>query len=776
MLDIFEKVVSFIKPSSEHDNDTHDGSENVIDLKKTFNSDNVDIIPIIKKILHLPDTFPDNILASHIGNKYNELEFFKSNLDSNISDDVKTVFQNIDRTQTQLGRFLLQSIILTPLHTPDDISRILQNRQSIIQSISQNTPSNQNTPTPILFNIRQTISRIKVIERDLLAMFQEDTPEMREVYNLIYFEIAPLRGLNYNETFMKIFYYFIIIFSPLYGIVSPFLFICVPYLFMRFVMQIPITFETFWIIIKNMIMGGTGFFNNLNKIFNSPIGTGIGVALGGESTFSIKSVIFNLARVIVAFMGSNAGSYLYVGFLVVSYLYGVYNSIQVSIMYNKVINMLHSRLNILSKWIRECNLLYTTYREICMRSVEMVPVCVEMEKVLKDPMVVNLVSHGVFREEPGLITNKGMIIKTFREFLDAKKGMRIFMEPFCQFVAYLDMYSALGFWLRESDLQNKQSSHRPKSFCNYILDSTRPQIHGSQIWNICCSPAVCNDINLGYSNSILSSTPPTSTHEESTPDDKEPIQDEALIQNKNNELEFSNMLITGPNGTGKSTYIKSIIECIILGQTIGIVPAAELSITPFANITTYLNIPDCQGKESLFQAEMNRCLNQLKTLEEAEKTNKFSFNIMDEIFVSTNYQEGMSGAYAVINQLGKFQKCLNIITTHYDTLANMANLHVDKRFFDIEINEKDGKTNISKDYKIRPGISKKHMALKLLKLKGFNPELIKDAEDFYERLQAGGYGGSATEAGKAVNDKDESTQKCENAGQVAPGVELDGES
>ena len=65
------------------------------------------------------------------------------------------------------------------------------------------------------------------------------------------------------------------------------------------------------------------------------------------------------------------------------------------------------------------------------------------------------------------------------------------------------------------------------------------------------------------------------------------------------------------------TYIKSIIECIILGQTIGIVPAAELSITPFANITTYLNIPDCQGKESLFQAEMNRCLNQLKTLEEA---------------------------------------------------------------------------------------------------------------------------------------------------------------
>ena len=50
---------------------------------------------------------------------------------------------------------------------------------------------------------------------------------------------------------------------------------------------------------------------------------------------------------------------------------------------------------------------------------------------------------------------------------------------------------------------------------------------------------------------------------------------------------FNNMLITGSNGSGKSTYIKSIIECIILGQTIGIVPAEGFSFTPFVNITTY---------------------------------------------------------------------------------------------------------------------------------------------------------------------------------------------
>jgi DNA mismatch repair ATPase MutS len=144
-----------------------------------------------------------------------------------------------------------------------------------------------------------------------------------------------------------------------------------------------------------------------------------------------------------------------------------------------------------------------------------------------------------------------------------------------------------------------------------------------------------------------------------------------------------------------------------------------------------LNIPDCQGKESLFQAEMSRCHQQLQMLETAEKQHEFSFNIMDEIFVSTNYKEGMSGAYAIINQLCKFQHCLNIITTHFDVLANMDDLQVNKHYFDIEVDDAD---NISKDYKLKPGVSSKHMALKLLKKKGFSPDIIKDAEYLYEKI------------------------------------------
>jgi DNA mismatch repair ATPase MutS len=202
--------------------------------------------------------------------------------------------------------------------------------------------------------------------------------------------------------------------------------------------------------------------------------------------------------------------------------------------------------------------------------------------------------------------------------------------------------------------------------------------------------------------------------------------------NVGNVGNMDNLLITGPNGAGKSTYIKSVIECILLGQTIGVVPAKEFTFTPFANISTYLNIPDCQGKESLFQAEMSRCYQQLQMLKNAEEKGQFSFNIMDEIFVSTNYKEGMSGAYAIIKNMCKMSKCLNIITTHFDVLASMDEVCVSKKYFDIDIDEND---NIKGDYKIRDGVSKKHMALKLLKKKGFDASIIADAEYLYEKLQ-----------------------------------------
>jgi energy-coupling factor transporter ATP-binding protein EcfA2 len=334
---------------------------------------------------------------------------------------------------------------------------------------------------------------------------------------------------------------------------------------------------------------------------------------------------------------------------------------------------------------------------------------IEMKALLQNQTIINLLNHNCFDCEPGILSNKGMIIKSFKEFLDLK----VMIQPFCKYMAHIDVWCGIGKWLEEGKMSGGGS------ICSFIIDSKTPIVKGSSLWNICCDKPIYNDVKLGYEKEEETETK-TKTETETN------IKPDTKIES------FNNLLITGPNGSGKSTYIKSVIECILLGQTIGVVPAKEFTFTPFVNIGTYLNIPDCQGKESLFQAEMNRCYQQIQMLTKAEEKGEFSFNIMDEIFVSTNYQEGMSGAYAIIKKMCNMRQCLNIITTHFDVLAGMDEVKVDKQYFDIEIDEND---TIKSDYKIKPGVSKKHLALKLLKRKGFDTSIINDAEYLYEKLQ-----------------------------------------
>ena len=674
--------------SSENDpNDPNDPT--VIDLQKTFSSENIDITPIIKKILQLHIEFPQNILHSKDGHKYNELEFFKSNLDSNVDSNTQSLFDKFNRTQTQLGKTLLQSIILEPTINIDEL---IKHRQNMAITFMKNKQ---------LKEICSRLEKCKVLERDILSMQLDDTPEMLEVYKVIFFEFLPLKKLNYSETFLKLFYYFVIIFSPIYGIIAPFVFMFAPFVFMRYVLKIPISFDMFWTTLKTMILGGTGFFSKVHNILNSNIGKAAETMIGGgDSMFSIKNVIITLVKWIVAFMNSALGTYVYFGFIIITYLYGVYNTAQVSITYNKIINMFHSRLNIIAKWLQTAVGFYKM--GLGFESPEIAPVIGQIKQLLEtNTTIANLLQHTTFNDEPGIFSNKGIIIKTFKEFLDMKETL---LEPFCKYMAHIDVWSSIGKWLSEGYGVNR-------NLCSFVMGSDKPLVEGFDVWNICCDVPVYNDVKLGMSKE----------------NEKENEKD-ILIE------KFNNLLITGPNGSGKSTYIKSIIECILLGQTVGVVPAKEFSFTPFTNIATYLNIPDCQGKESLFQAEMNRCYQQIQMLKGAEEKGEFSFNIMDEIFVSTNYQEGMSGAYAIIKRMCNMNKCLNIITTHFDVLAGMEEVKVAKKYFDIEIDEVD---NIKRDYKIKDGVSKKHMALKLLKKKGFDASIIEDAEYLYEKLQGG---------------------------------------
>ena len=146
------------------------------------------------------------------------------------------------------------------------------------------------------------------------------------------------------------------------------------------------------------------------------------------------------------------------------------------------------------------------------------------------------------------------------------------------------------------------------------------------------------------------------------------------------------------------------------------------TISPFIN--TYLNIPDSKGKESLFEAEMRRSLEFLNILKKLDK-NKFSFVIMDEIFSSTNPDEGISGAYAIANNMSKYLNNMCMITTHYSYLSKLEKTGK-FRNYKIPI-KRDNENNIVYTYKLEPGISNQYIALELLKKKGFDKNIVDDA-------------------------------------------------
>ena len=195
------------------------------------------------------------------------------------------------------------------------------------------------------------------------------------------------------------------------------------------------------------------------------------------------------------------------------------------------------------------------------------------------------------------------------------------------------------------------------------------------------------------------------------------------------------VILTGPNKAGKSTFMKSLLLTIYMAQSLGICSADSLLFTPFRDLFTYLNIPDAIGRESLFEAEVNRCYDYLKRCEELRG---FSFGIIDELFTGTNPPEGMAGSYAILNQVIMNPVNITVISTHFHDMLKELN----KSYFTFKMFRCDtmvnvfGKKTHRFDYRLFDGISDQMIALSLLEEKGFDSQTVANAHRFINKLRA----------------------------------------
>lgn len=212
---------------------------------------------------------------------------------------------------------------------------------------------------------------------------------------------------------------------------------------------------------------------------------------------------------------------------------------------------------------------------------------------------------------------------------------------------------------------------------------------------------------------------------------KEPVLNDLSMGTAENIA--TNIILTSPNGSGKSVLIKSIMISIMLAQSIIVTCAMSCVLSPFSYISSQINIPDCKGKESLFEAEMNRSKNHLDAISDL-KDREFSLICTDEMFNSTSAIEGVAAAYAVLEKMSKSTNSLNIVSTHYLYLTKLTSENP-RAFANYKINcvkLKNG--TIKYPHKLTKGISSQHIALDLLLQNGFDPALVNSAKKIVETL------------------------------------------
>jgi DNA mismatch repair protein MutS len=201
-----------------------------------------------------------------------------------------------------------------------------------------------------------------------------------------------------------------------------------------------------------------------------------------------------------------------------------------------------------------------------------------------------------------------------------------------------------------------------------------------------------------------------------------------------NDVELGNdggdiAVITGPNMSGKSTYIRQTALLALMAQTGSFVPAKEAEIGLVDRIFTRVGASDelVRG-QSTFMVEMTETANIINNA-----TNK-SLVILDEVGRGTSTYDGLSLAWAITEHLATRLKCRTLFATHYHELTELAELFANVRNLNVAVRE--WMDEVVFLHRILPGGTDKSYGIHVAKLAGIPKSILTRSNEILEELES----------------------------------------
>lgn len=193
-------------------------------------------------------------------------------------------------------------------------------------------------------------------------------------------------------------------------------------------------------------------------------------------------------------------------------------------------------------------------------------------------------------------------------------------------------------------------------------------------------------------------------------------------------------IITGPNMSGKSTYIRQVALLVLMAQIGSFVPAESMELSVVDRIFSRVGAADDLSKgRSTFMVEMEETANILNNATED------SLIILDEVGRGTSTYDGVSIAWALSEYLIDKLKSRVLFATHYHELVQLQNEFPDNiKNYNVYVKEDKERDEVVFMRKIVVGNADKSYGVYVAKLAGLPTNVVSRANDILSSFETNG--------------------------------------